>query len=223
MVGGMVLLWLMLLIMPVTTAIAVQGMLQLVANCSRAYFSRNWVDWRIIGFSTIGLAFAILLLVAIGYAPDIALVSLAVGLLPIFVWLPKSWIRLDASHPAQAVACGFASGSLNIGVGVAGPVVDIFFVRTDMDRRRILATKSALQVLSHMAKIAYYSASLAALSRTEIVSIGVAAPFAILGSMFGHRILQRMTNEGFRQGTRWLVTLVGAFYFLQGLWMVWSR
>lgn len=51
MVGGMALLWALLLMMPVATAIAVQGVLQLVANASRALFLRKWVAWRIIGFS----------------------------------------------------------------------------------------------------------------------------------------------------------------------------
>ncbi|WP_274626281.1 sulfite exporter TauE/SafE family protein [Arvimicrobium flavum] len=220
MVGGMVLLWLLLLVMPVTTAIAVQGMLQLVANCSRAYFARAWMDWRIIGFSTAGLALAILLLALVSYTPSVAMVSICVGLLPIIVWMPVRRLRLDASRPLHAVACGFISGGLNIGVGVAGPVADVFFVRTDMDRRKVIATKAALQVLSHLAKVVYYSGSLVLLSRTEIVSIGIAAPFAVLGSILGHRILVRLSNEGFRQGTRWLVTVVGAFYFVQGVYLI---
>lgn len=220
MVGGMVLLWLLLLVMPVTTAIAVQGLLQLVANVSRAYFARNWIDWRIIGFSTMGLVFAVLLLVLVRYTPNIAVVSLCVGLLPIAVWTPPRWTRLDAAKPLHAAFCGFASGGLNIGVGVAGPVVDIFFIRTAMDRRQIIATKAALQVLSHITKIVFYSSSLALLSQVEVVSIMIAAPFAILGSVTGHKILVRLTNEGFRQGTRWLVTGVGAFYFAQGVYLI---
>jgi len=220
MVGGMVLLWLLLLVMPVTTAIAVQGMLQLVANCSRAYFARAWMDWRIIGFSTLGLGLAVLALVLVRYTPDVATVSLCVGLLPIAVWTPARWIRLDAARPLHALLCGFVSGGLNIGVGVAGPVVDIFFIRTGMDRRQIIATKAALQVLSHIAKIVYYAGSLALLSRAEIASIGIAAPFSVLGSIIGHQILVRLTNEGFRQGTRWLVTGVGAFYFAQGIYLL---
>ena len=222
MVGGMVLLWLLLLVMPVTTAIAVQGILQLVANCSRAYFSRAWMDWTIIAYSSSGLVLAILLLALVSYTPDVAVVSICVGLLPVAVWMPVRRLRLDASRPLHAVACGFVSGGLNIGVGIAGPVVDIFFVRTEMDRRKVIATKAALQVLSHIAKIVFYSSSLILLSRSETISIGLAAPFAVLGSIIGHRILARLSNEGFRRGTRWLVTLVGGFYFAQGMYLVFS-
>ena len=220
MVGGMVLLWMLLLVMPVSTAIAVQGMLQLVANCSRAYFSRNWLDLRILLHSTIGLAGAVLLLALLSYTPDLAIVSLCVGLLPISAWLPVRWIRLDAARPGHAVVCGFASGALNIGVGGAGPIVDIFFVRTQMDRRQVIATKAALQVLSHLAKIVFYAASLSTLSRSNMLAIGIAAPFSIIGTVIGHRILLRMTNHAFRQGTLWLVTGIGAFYFAQGVYLL---
>ena len=220
MVGGMLLLWVLLLLMPVTTAIAVQGLLQLVANCSRAYYARLWLDWRIIGVSTLGLFIALGVLALVSYTPNLAVVSLCVGLLPITVWLPRKRLRLDASRPLHAAACGFVSGGLNIGVGVAGPVVDIFFIRTSMDRRAVIATKAALQVLSHIAKIAFYSSSLLLLSRAEMTAIGIAAPFSVLGSMIGHAILVRLTDEGFRQGTRWLVTGIGAFYLAQGIWLI---
>lgn len=220
MVGGMFLLWLLLLVMPVTTAIAVQGVIQLIANCSRAYFSRAWTDWVIIAYSTTGLAFAILLLVLVSYTPNIAIVSICIGLLPILVWMPVRSLHLDASRPTHAIVCGFISGAMNIGVGVSGPFADIFFVRTEMDRRQIIATKAALQVLSHIAKIIYYSGSLALLAGSEIISVGMAAPFAILGSVLGHRILARLSNEGFRWGTRWLITFVAAFYLFQGVYLM---
>jgi uncharacterized membrane protein YfcA len=219
MVGGMLLLWMLLLILPVATAIAVQGVLQLVANSSRAYLARAWIDWRIIRFSTLGLVGAILLLGLISYVPNRAIVSICVGLLPITAWIPARWARLDAARPLHAIGCGFVSGGLNIGVGVAGPIVDIFFVRTNMDRRQIIATKAALQVLSHIAKIIFYSSSLWILSTAEFMSIGIAAPFSVLGSFIGHRILLRLSNEGFRYGTLWLVTCIGAVYLIQGVYL----
>lgn len=220
MVGGMVLLWLLLLVLPVTAAIAVQGILQLCANLSRAYFARDWIDWKILGNTSIGVVAAIALLFVVDYKPNVAVVSICVGLLPIFCYIPRSWLVLDASRPGHALACGFLGGGLNVGVGVAGPIVDIFFTRTGMDRRAIIGTKATLQVLSHIAKIVYYSATLADLGRGEITAIVIAMPFSILGSVFGHRILLLLTNDGFRRGTVILVTCVGLFFLAQGLWML---
>lgn len=220
MVGGMVLLWLLLLLMPVSTAIAIQGVVQLFANGSRAFFARAWVHWRVIGYAGLGLTIAAVMLSFVRYSPDVAAVSITVGLLPIAVWLPVRWFQLDATRPLQAIACGFISGGLNIGIGVAGPIVDIFFVRTDLDRRQIIATKATLQVLSHLAKIIFYSESLWRLSETQATSIMIAAPISVLGSIVGYRILLRLSNHAFRQGTRWLVTGVGTFYLAQGVYLL---
>ncbi|MDR7033692.1 sulfite exporter TauE/SafE family protein [Mesorhizobium sp. BE184] len=220
MVGGMVLLWLLLLMMPVATAIAIQGVIQLVANGSRAYFARAFVEWKIVGFAMAGLGFAAAVLALVSYTPTLAVVSIAIGLMPILVWLPMRWAQLDASRPGHAMLCGFISGALNIGVGVSGPVIDIFFVRTEHDRRQIIATKATIQVLSHLAKIVFYSQSLWLLSKGETAAVAIAAPFSVIGSIVGHRILLRLTNHGFRQGLRWLVTGVGAFYFVQGLYLL---
>ena len=55
MAGGLVLLAILLAILPVGTAIAVQGAIQIVANGSRAWFSRAFIDWRVLGF-TLGVS-----------------------------------------------------------------------------------------------------------------------------------------------------------------------
>lgn len=220
MVGGMLLLWVLLLLMPVSAAIAVQGVLQLVANMSRAWFARGHIDWKIIGVSMIGLAGALGVLAAVSYTPDLAIVSICVGLLPISIWVPVRWISLDAAKPAQALVCGFLSGILNVGIGVAGPIVDIFFARTQMDRRTVIATKATMVGVSHMAKIVFYSQAVSTITQSDALAILLAVPFSVLGSMAGHRILVRLTNESFRTGTRWLVTGVGAFFFVQGVYLL---
>lgn len=217
MVGGMILLWILLLLLPVELAIAVQGVLQFVANASRAWFARTWIDWRIIGFAALGIGAALGLFAAVDYTPNLALVSIAIGILPVFCYLPRHWLVLDAGRPAQAVLCGLLGGGLNVGVGVAGPIVDIFFARTAMDRRTVIGTKAALVLLSHVAKILFYAPALGALGRGEVLAILVAMPFSILGSRLGHAVLARMTDRAFRKGTVALITAVGLFFLVQGL------
>jgi uncharacterized membrane protein YfcA len=220
MVGGMVLLWVLLLLLPVSAAIAVQGVLQFVANASRAWFARAHIDWRIISIALIGLGVALGVLSAVRYTPNLAVVSIAVGLLPITIWVPVRWVSLDASRPTQALVCGFLSGILNVGVGVAGPVVDIFFARTKMDRRTVIATKATLIGVSHVAKVVFYSTALSEITRSDALAIALAVPFSVLGSVAGHKILVRLTDDSFRAGTRWLVTGVGAFFFVQGVYLL---
>ncbi|ODT48445.1 sulfite exporter TauE/SafE family protein [Devosia sp. 63-57] len=217
MAGGLVLLAVLLTLLPVATAIAVQGAIQIVANGSRAWFSREFIDWRILGMICIGLLGAAVLLYLVRYIPDLATVCIAIGLMPILVWIPKHWLALDASKPLHALLCGFFGGGLNLAVGVSGPTVDIFFIRTQMDRRKVIATKAATQVVSHASKVVFYGSTASAMVAGDWMLVLIAAPFAIAGTNLGYHILQRMTDDNFRRWTRWVVTAIGIFYLLRGL------
>jgi uncharacterized membrane protein YfcA len=70
MAGGLVLLGILLTILPVGTAIAVQGAIQIIANGSRAFFSREFIDWKILGIICLGLLVAGIVLFIIRYTPD---------------------------------------------------------------------------------------------------------------------------------------------------------
>ena len=217
MAGGLVLLAILLTILPVSTAIAVQGAIQIIANGWRAFLSRAFIDWTILGFICLGLLAAGVVLYLVRYTPDLATVCIAIGLMPILVWIPKDWLALDASKPHHAVICGMLGGGLNLAVGVSGPTVDIFFIRTMMDRRQVIATKAATQVISHASKVVFYWNAAAVLTPFEWGAIAMAAPFAMAGTSAGHWILQRLTDANFRAWTRWIVTAIGIFYLLRGI------
>ncbi|KKB76865.1 hypothetical protein VW29_19740 [Devosia limi DSM 17137] len=220
MAGGLILLALLLVILPVGTAIAVQGAIQIIANGSRAWLSRDYIDWRILGIICMGLVVAGVLLYLLRYTPDLATVCIAIGLMPILVWIPKDWLALDASKPHHAFVCGLVGGGLNLAVGVSGPTIDIFFIRTQMDRRKVIATKAAAQVISHAAKVVFYWGAAMVLSANEWAAVALAAPFAIAGTSAGHWILQRLTDANFRRWTRWIVTAIGIFYLARGISLV---
>jgi uncharacterized membrane protein YfcA len=217
MAGGLVLLGVLLAMLPVGTAIAVQGVIQIIANGSRAWFSRAFIDWKILGIVCLGLATSGLILFVVRYVPDLATVCIAIGLLPVLVWIPQGWLSLDASKPHHAFICGLLGGGLNLAVGVSGPTVDIFFIRTPMDRRTIIATKAATQVVSHASKVVFYWNATMVLSPYEWGAIALAAPFAILGTSAGHWVLQRLTDANFKAWTRWVVTAIGIYYLIRGL------
>ncbi|MHA6300094.1 sulfite exporter TauE/SafE family protein [Devosia sp. CAU 1758] len=217
MAGGLVLLAILLAMLPVASAIAVQGAIQIVANGSRAWFSREHIDWPVLGVICLGLVAAALVLYIVRYTPDLASVCIGIGLMPILVWIPKDWLALDASKPHHAFVCGLLGGGLNLAVGASGPTVDIFFIRTAMDRRRVIATKAATQVISHASKVVFYGGLATAIGSNEWLLVLVAAPFAVAGTNLGYHILQRMSDDGFRKWTRWVVTAIGLFYLARGL------
>jgi len=144
-------------------------------------------------------------------------VCITIGLLPILLWIPQSWLALDANKPLHAFACGVLGGGINLGVGVAGPTIDMFFIRTAMDRRTIIATKAAAQVVNHSAKIVFYWQATSVLTAWEWTWVAVAAPFAVLGTSAGYWVLQRLSDANFKRWTRLIVSFIGFYYLWRGI------
>ena len=217
MAGGLLLMGALLLVLPATTAFVAHGLLQLVSNGWRVVLHRRHVSGRILAWYAVGSATAAALLAAVRYVPSTPLTYLFLGLVPLLVWLPKGWLRLDASRPAHAVAAGLAVTSVNLVAGVAGPLLDVFFVRTSLGRHAVVATKAATQVLSHTAKVVLYGGPLLTGGGADlpVLVLLLAVPLSMLGTYVGGRLLDRLSDASFRTATRWVVSAVGVTYLVQ--------
>jgi uncharacterized membrane protein YfcA len=219
MAGGLMLMGALTLAMPVAAAMVTHGAVQLVSNGWRAVLHRKHIDWPIILFYAAGSAAAAALLALVTYSPTKAWVYLLLGLVPGLAWLPKARFNLDAAKPVHAVACGLLVTGLNVLAGVAGPLLDVFFVRSALTRHQIVATKAATQALSHTAKMAFYGAPLfAAASPSGLPPwwfFALAAPLAMAGAWLGGLVLARISDVNFQKWTRWIVTGLGLVYLIQ--------
>lgn len=214
MAGGLLLMGALLLVLPAAAAFVVHGLLQLVSNGWRAYLQRRHLRWRVVGWYSVGALTAAGAVAAVAYAPSTALTYLLLGLVPALVWLPKGRLSLDAERPPHAVAAGFCVTAVNLVAGVAGPLLDVFFVRTSMGRHSVVATKAGTQVLSHAAKVVVYG-GVAAGSGVPYGVVLVAVPLSMLGTAVGGRLLDRLSDASFAVATRWVVTGIGAVYLVQ--------
>ncbi len=218
MAGGLMLMGALTLAMPVSAAMVSHGAVQFVSNGWRAVLHRKFIDWRIIVMYGAGSAIAAALLALMTYEPTKAWVYLMLGLVPGLAWLPKGKFHLDAAQPAQAVACGLSVTGLNVIAGVSGPLLDVFFVRTNLSRHAIVATKAATQAFSHTVKMIFYGVPLITAVDTGLPPLWfflVAAPLAMIGAWLGGKVLDRMSDVNFLKYTRWIVTALGVIYLLQ--------
>ena len=218
MAGGLVLMGGLALVLPVSAAFVTHGMLQLVANGWRAVLHRRHVRWDIVGWYALASALAGGLVALVSLVPSKPVLYLLMGLVPFLLWLPQRWISLDAARPPQAFASGLMVTGLNLTAGVAGPLLDIFFVRTALSRHAIVATKAATQVFAHLAKILVYGTPLLTSPAADMPPwwmFGFAIPLSMLGTVAGGRILDRMSDVNFKSWTRWIVTGIGVLYLAQ--------
>ncbi|WP_300390527.1 sulfite exporter TauE/SafE family protein [Henriciella sp.] len=216
MAGGLILMGVLTALLPVATAMIVHGAIQMVSNGWRAFLLRNHIDWRIFARYALGSLVAILLLILLAWRPNKTVVYLLLGITPLMVWVPKSIIDLDIQKRGQAETAGFLVQALNTLAGVAGPLLDLFFVRTGMTRQAIVATKSATQVMAHLVKIAFWSVPvIAAAGITAMPPLwlfALAIPMSMTGTWLGGLVLERMNDVDFKRWMRWLVTLIGCIY-----------
>lgn len=220
MAGGLILMLILAQIFAVPAAMVLHGVTQFVSNGWRAWLWRGWIDWRIVGLYTAGALPAIALPVLIAYVPDKATMLILLGLVPYAALALPEALKLDASKASHAVLCGFLVAGTQLLAGVAGPLLDVFFVRSlAMDRRAVVATKATTQALSHTLKVGYY-VSLAAAGTAldwDIYTAAIAA--ALIGTTLAGPVLEKLSNASFRKWTRVIVLVVGAISLLQGLWL----
>ena len=221
MAGGLVFMGVIASLMSVSAAMVVHGIVQSVSNGSRSIILRDYIRWDILGWQLLGALPAILLMLWVAFTPNEAQLFLALGLLPLLLWLPKGLLAGDAEKPANAVLCGALVMGLNLSAGVAGPALDFFYVKTALTRKAIVATKAVTMFASHLVKIAYFgipllqAQGLADLPPLWILLLAI--PAVVIGTKTGTSLLERFSDVGFRKYTRILVTVVGVVYVLRGL------
>jgi len=217
MAGGLMLKGAIALVLPVSATFVTHGLLQLVANGWRAILHRRHLAWRIVAIYAAGSLAAGLIMASVAVEPTKATLFLLMGIVPAILWVPQRWVRLDAGRTPDALLCGLSVTGLNLTAGVAGPLLDVFFVRTALTRHEIVATKAATQVFSHLAKIVVYGAPLIALGGKGLPPWWVfafAVPLSMAGTAVGGLILERLSDVHFKAMSRLIVTATGLVYLV---------
>ena len=219
MAGGIIFMGVLTALVPVATAMMIHGAVQMVSNGYRAFLWREHICWHTFRRYALGSVAAVALLFALSWRPDKHTVYLLLGLVTLLVWLPKSVADLDIQKRFQAEGAGFIVQALNTVAGVAGPLLDQFFVRTDMTRHEIVATKAVTQVMAHFVKIVFWSvpvihaAGLSALPPWWLILAAI--PLSMLGTTLGGKVLDRLSDVNFRRGMKYLVTAIGAVMLIK--------
>ena len=218
MAGGMILMGVLLALMPLPEAMMLHGISQAAANGGRAAMLRSHIDWRVVRGYLLGGAVSLAAFALARVVLDKRTAMVVLGCMPFCAMLLPPGLHLSVERRGHAFLCGLVCLALSLTAGIAGPILDVFFVRTRMPRHAVVATKAFTQSASHMMKIAYFGAILGQ-SRGS-VSIALAAAvivFAFIGTRLSRSVLERMTDASFRTWTRGTILVVGAAYLAMGL------
>ena len=109
---------------------------------------------------------------------------------------------------------------LQLVAGVSGPIFDAFFVRSGMDRKAQVSTKAVAQTFGHFVKLIYFGGIVvSAESYVEPAVMAVAVITAIVGTWLSRRILEGMSDHGFKTWSQRIIVTISAVYLGQGFWL----
>src|SRR5262245_39092788 len=221
MAGGMILMGILLAIMPVAAAMVLHGITQMASNGWRAWLWRDHIGWPIAGHYAVGSVAAALGFAALQFAPTKPVALIILGLTPFAGLLLPSRLAPDVRRPLNAFGCGAVCTMLMLLAGISGPILDVCFVRSGLDRKQMIATKAAVQVLGYLLKIAYFGLAITA-GGAEVAPMAMvlAVVLAIAGTQLSRSVLDSISDAQFRIWTRRLIVAIATFYLVQGIWLL---
>jgi uncharacterized protein len=221
MAGGMVLLGVLLVYFPVTTAMVLFSIIQFVANAWRAMLWWRFVRWSIFAWYAVGGVTAFAIMRAIAYVPDKATIYLALGAMPFAVEALPATARPNIEWRGVPFITGFLTTVVQFLAGVGGPFLDVFFQKSMLDRKTTLASKATVQTFSHVLRGAYFGSFGTVQTFDNPWPYAAAILVAIAGTSITPLIIERMTDHGFRQWTRAIILTVSGIYLVRGGWLFW--
>jgi uncharacterized membrane protein YfcA len=217
MAGGMILMGVLLAVLPVAAAMTLHGITQFASNGWRALMLREAIAWRIFAGYAGGAALALGVFMLLQLVLNKPAALIALGLTPFIALALPERLHLNVERRGHSFACGVVCMGLSLTAGVAGPVLDVFFVRSKMRRHAVIATKAATQTLTHLVKVGYFGAFAAGAAEVDAVAALLMVILAFVGTTFSRRVLERMSDASFRTWTTWTVRGLGVVYLATGI------
>lgn len=219
MLGGMILMGLLLPVLPVAAAMSLHAVTQMASNGWRAFLWRRHLIWRVLPGYLAGSLATFGIFAWARFAPPGAAVYFFLGAVPIVALAVPARLAPDIQRRGAPFAVGMAVTALHILAGVSGAVLDIFFIRTALDRRQIVATKAMTQTLGHLLKLAYYTLVVPMAPGDSAVPLwvyGAAVAIAFAGTSAARFALERMSNRQFIRWSQRLAFGIGLVYLGRG-------
>lgn len=215
--GGVILLAVMATVLDPVLVVPLHGLVQMVTNSTRAALLARRVRWTLfflyVPSQIVGIAAGVLLY---RETPPSALRPL----IGVFILASLAWNRLRPARlqpPLWVFApAGLVGGLLTLFVGATGPYLAAFFLRDDLEKEQIVATKAIIQSVGHVLKIpAFLSLGFSYGDRLGLVVPMILA--GIVGTWMGTRLLSRLPAAAFRPAFEIVLAVLGLRLVLDGV------
>jgi uncharacterized membrane protein YfcA len=215
MAGGMILMGLLLALFSVPEAMALHAVAQMASNGWRGLLWIRHVRWRAATSYMSGCMVALGIWSASQYVPAEPLALLLLGVTPFGVRVLPDRLKPDPEKLLHGTCYGAACMTLMLLTGVAGPLVDSYFLGGSLARREIVATKAICQISSHAAKLAYFSGMVAQAPSIDPMIVALVALASMVGTTGAKPVLDRLTDTQFRRWATHIITVIACAFIAQ--------
>jgi uncharacterized membrane protein YfcA len=224
MAGGLILMGILLALLSVPDAMALHAVTQMASNGWRGFLWRRHICWRAAGAYLAGCALAFALWTLWRYVPSRPIALILLGVTPFLARLAPADYKPNAERLSHGLLYGSICMTLMLLTGVAGPLIDTYFLGGKLDRRQIVATKAACQIFSHAAKLAYFGGLIDQSATLDPWMAGLAIAASVAGTTLARPVLERLSDVQYRRWATHIITTIAIVYLAQGgLLLIWPR
>ena len=160
MAGGLILLGVLLMVLDVGPAMILFGATQAASNGWRAALWWRHVQWGLVWRFLLGSTAVFFALRLVALYPDKAWVYIGLGLSPFIADVVPKQLTPDITRPGAPYICGAIVMLMTLLAGVAGPVLDVFYQKSALDRRQVVCDKGrhaddGASLSHHLLRIVY--------------------------------------------------------------------
>lgn len=194
----------------------------LIGNTQRGLFFWREIDWRVTAWYLPGCLLGAVLgaLIFARVQADWLQILLGVALLGMVLnyWLGKALNWSDRPFPIKAwyfLPVAFLNSVGSALIGSTGPIMNPMYFSYGLEKEAMIATKASNKAFLHIFKLLSYAA-VGVLQPSHLgygLLIGLGA---VPANLLGKWVLERLTNDQFRQ-------MVYAFVAVSGVAMLWEQ
>ncbi|MEZ4871990.1 MAG: sulfite exporter TauE/SafE family protein [Bdellovibrionales bacterium] len=207
MAGGIILLAVMDMFIPLSALVPVHGAVQLISNGTRVSLHIKHVKWSI-GLPLV-LGAGVGALIASTFTMQLQSQEefriLLAGFILLMTWKPK--LKKGFQWAGKFYLVGLVSGIVSMLFGATGPFLAPFFLNENLDRFQIISTKAFSQMAGHFFKVIAFTILGFAYSEYAF-TILLMAVAVVLGTYISKKILRKFDDKTFLILFKGVITLL---------------
>ena len=233
MAGGIILMLVLLVLMPLPMAMVIHAVIQTASNGWRCWLWRRHIVWGVLPYYILGVTLGFLVVIFVSYVPDKAWALIAMGSLPLLTMLLRRYLTLTIMNRYHACGAAIILTFIQMTGGVVGPLLDTLYNQTALTRQQIISTKAFTQVFMHVLRFTYYSFVVSAMGAAEFASLEIlnalAWPLMVLvvvsvaGTSAAAVLVKRWNDTHFKQASSYLIMAISMLCLAQGFYLILTR